>query len=147
MINKCIRRKKPKGMSLLEVMIAFILIGVGSLGLIQLQVYMERQAEHATTSLDALNMIETQLELFKTGSVGTAASNYSFNQIVTDCNAMTKNTAAANIQLTCRASKLASLSNRVSTIQISAYWLDREQTEQTVSVNTMISEYNEFNPN
>ncbi len=140
-------KKLQVGISLLEVMLSFLLIGVGSLGLIQLQVYMERQASYAVISMDALNLAETQLELFRTGGMSSAAGTYTFEQIISGCNGMSKVSAASHIQLSCSANKLNDLSGAVSTVRMSAYWLDREQKEQSVTLETMISQYNEFNPN
>lgn len=38
---------KQKGFNLLEVLISFLLIGVGALGLTKLNVYLERESEYA----------------------------------------------------------------------------------------------------
>uniref|UniRef100_UPI000D450AE6 type IV pilus modification PilV family protein n=1 Tax=Vibrio vulnificus TaxID=672 RepID=UPI000D450AE6 len=49
---------KQKGFSLLEVLISFILIGIGALGLTKLQIYIEREADYASQSIQALRLPE-----------------------------------------------------------------------------------------
>jgi len=49
-------RCKDQGFSLIEVLITFVLIGIGTLGLIKLQAYIEKQADYAIYSVEALNL-------------------------------------------------------------------------------------------
>lgn len=51
-------RNKQSGFSLIEVMISFVLIGVGALGLVKLQAYIEQRADYAMHSIEALNLAE-----------------------------------------------------------------------------------------
>ncbi|EEZ00701.1 type 4 fimbrial biogenesis protein PilV [Vibrio sp. RC586] len=39
-------RNKQRGFSLIEVMISFVLIGIGALGLVKLQAYIEQRADY-----------------------------------------------------------------------------------------------------
>ncbi|MGF1722550.1 prepilin-type N-terminal cleavage/methylation domain-containing protein [Vibrio kyushuensis] len=133
---------KQKGFSLIEVMIAFILIGVASLGLVKLQTYVEARAGHAKTSLTALYVIESQLELFRQRGISSAGASYSLNDVHSECNAMTENGATLDVQLTCESTLI--LSDSVSSISMKAYWSDRYQQDQEVKIVTMLSKYSEF---
>ncbi|MCX8789059.1 type IV pilus modification PilV family protein, partial [Vibrio parahaemolyticus] len=68
---------KQKGFNLLEVLISFLLIGVGALGLTKLNVYLERESEYAIKSIEALRLAENQLEWFRTRGASDALSTIS----------------------------------------------------------------------
>ncbi|EAS42999.1 type IV pilus modification PilV family protein, partial [Photobacterium profundum] len=70
---------KSKGFSLIEVLISFVVLTVGVLGLVKLQTYMEVKSENALHSIDALYLAEEKLELFRTRSqsAGTGTILYS----------------------------------------------------------------------
>ncbi|MDF5463551.1 prepilin-type N-terminal cleavage/methylation domain-containing protein, partial [Vibrio parahaemolyticus] len=77
---------KQKGFNLLEVLISFLLIGVGALGFTKLNVYLERESEYAIKSIEALRLTENQLEWFRTRGASDALSTIStasFAAIVT----------------------------------------------------------------
>ncbi|OIQ26038.1 prepilin-type N-terminal cleavage/methylation domain-containing protein [uncultured Vibrio sp.] len=131
-----------KGFSLIEVMVAFILIGVASLGLIKLQSYVESKADHAKTSLEALYMMESQLEKFRQRGVSSPAYLYTLLDVHGECNAMTENSSALVVQLACESELL--MGDTVSKITVKAYWHDRYQQDKEVKIVTMLSKYSEF---
>ncbi|CAE6888806.1 type IV pilus modification protein PilV [Vibrio sp. B1FLJ16] len=65
---------KTNGFSLLEVLIAFLLLGVGALGLTKLNVYLERESEYAIKSIEALRLADNKLEWFRTRGASAATS-------------------------------------------------------------------------
>lgn len=65
-------RNKQSGFSLIEVMISFVLIGVGALGLVKLQAYIEQRADYAMHSIEALNLAEQKLEWFRSRGASSA---------------------------------------------------------------------------
>jgi type IV pilus assembly protein PilV len=131
-----------KGFSLIEVMIAFVLIGVASLGLIKLHSYVESKAEYATKSLDALSMIEYQLEHFRQRGVSSALHSYTLLDAHQECNDMVTSSSSTSIQLRCESELM--LSESLSYISITAYWYDRYQHDKEVNIVTMLSKYSEF---
>jgi type IV pilus assembly protein PilV len=56
---------KSKGFSLIEVLISFVVLTVGVLGLVKLQTYMEVKSENALITIDALYLAEEKLEYFQ----------------------------------------------------------------------------------
>ncbi|MCV5917522.1 prepilin-type N-terminal cleavage/methylation domain-containing protein, partial [Escherichia coli] len=65
---------KQKGFNLLEVLISFLLIGVGALGLTKLNVYLEQESDYAIESIEALRLAENKLEWFRTRGASDALS-------------------------------------------------------------------------
>ncbi|MEZ8825831.1 prepilin-type N-terminal cleavage/methylation domain-containing protein [Vibrio sp. 10N.261.55.A7] len=133
---------KQKGFSLIEVMIAFILIGVASLGLIKLQSYVESKADNAKSSLEALYMIESQLEKFRQRGAAFSSHNYTLMDVHNECNSMTVGSSTLSIQLTCESE--LTMGDTLSQISFKAYWLDRYQQDKEVKIVTMLSKYSEF---
>ncbi|MGC9403886.1 type IV pilus modification PilV family protein [Vibrio genomosp. F10] len=133
---------KHQGFSLIEVMIAFVLIGISSLGLVKLQTMVESQAEEAKNRLGALYLMETKFEGFRQRGVSSASHSYSFHDVHNECNAMVEKSATSAIQLTCESELL--LTDTVSSIILKAYWLDRFNQKKQLELITMISKYSEF---
>ncbi|KII76874.1 type IV pilus modification PilV family protein [Vibrio renipiscarius] len=133
---------KQRGFSLVEVMVVFMMIGIAATGLIKLQTDVQIKAEYAKTSIQALHLAESQLEHFRQRGGTSITHSYTFSDVHSECNAMNKNTATLPIQLSC--SSTLSLSDALSTINVTAYWLDRQKNEQSIVLKTMISQYSEF---
>ncbi len=134
---------KVQGFSLIEVLITFVLIGVGALGLIKLQAHIEQQADYAITSVEALNIAEQKLEWFRTrgGEVNHSGSQVaSFSEDV-----VSGSEHHGQYTLTWRVSELDAAGS-IKAIEIEASWLDRQASKQAVSLKTMISQYSEFEP-
>ena len=133
---------KQKGFNLVEVMIAFLLIGVASLGLVKLQTYVEIAAGKAKTSLHALHLMESQLEYFRQRGTSSATASYSLDDVHSECNAMIEVISTQDVQLACQSELVLSAS--LSSMEIKAYWHDRYQQDQDVKIVTMLSRYSEF---
>ncbi|PJC86489.1 type IV pilin [Vibrio sp. HA2012] len=58
-----------KGVALMEVLLSAVLLSVGVLGLIKLQVYMDRQLDTTLCRTEALYLAEAKLEFFRSRSV------------------------------------------------------------------------------
>lgn len=127
---------KQKGFSLIEVLIAFIILIVGIMGLIKLQTYMERQADYAENSIKALHLSESQLELFRTRSVSGGDGTIVFGSISSSSSVSGIYTSAWIVT--------DSFSGALKTIDIHTQWYNRWNEPQSVALKTMISQYNEF---
>ncbi|WP_335928236.1 type IV pilus modification PilV family protein [Vibrio parahaemolyticus] len=131
---------KQKGFNLLEVLISFLLIGVGALGLTKLNVYLERESEYAIKSIEALRLAENQLEWFRTRGASDALSTIStasFASIATGSSA----TGAYTVEWVVPS---VTVSGSLKTITITTSWKDRVGQTQSVQLKTMISQYSEF---
>ncbi|MCD1226525.1 type IV pilus modification PilV family protein [Vibrio cholerae] len=134
-------RNKQCGFSLIEVMISFVLIGVGALGLVKLQAYIEQRADFAMHSIEALNLAEQKLEWFRTRGASSAnlaipTANFA-TDIVGGSIYSGRYTLSWEIPTT-------ALSGALKTIHIEASWKDRHGETQSVELKTMISKYSEF---
>ncbi|MDV6252685.1 prepilin-type N-terminal cleavage/methylation domain-containing protein [Vibrio sp. EA2] len=131
---------KQQGFSLLEVLIAFLLLGVGALGLTKLNVYLERESEYAIKSIEALRLAENKLEWFRTrgASAATPAMPIAdFDSIATGSSI----SGAYSLQWQVPP---ATVSGSLKTIIITSSWEDRMGQTQSVKLKTMISRYSEF---
>lgn len=131
---------KQKGFNLLEVLISFLLIGVGALGLTKLNVYLERESEYAIKSIEALRLAENQLEWFRTRGASEAMSTITpanFASIATGSSV----TGSYVVEWEVPA---ATVSGTLKTITITSSWKDRIGETRSVQLKTMISQYSEF---
>ncbi|MBD1555908.1 prepilin-type N-terminal cleavage/methylation domain-containing protein [Vibrio sp. S9_S30] len=131
---------KSQGFSLIEVMIAFLIFGVGVLGLVKLQTFMEHKSEHAIRSLEALYLAESKLEFFRQRSVSGAHGTLIFSRIQSGTEVK-----SGGYTLTWTVTQpTGSLSSALKIITVEGEWKDRMNTSQKVSLKTMLSSYNEF---
>ncbi|MCW8335480.1 type IV pilus modification PilV family protein [Vibrio paucivorans] len=142
MFNKASPSVKQCGYSLVEVMIAFILIGVASLALLKLQAYVEQKSDFATRSIDALNMAEQKLEWFRTRGASSALSSIGVADYTTDI--ITGSDNSDPIYSVSWTLEEESLSGALKTISVEVSWSDRKGTTQNIHLDSMISLYSEF---
>ncbi|KYN25983.1 hypothetical protein ATY35_12785 [Vibrio cidicii] len=131
---------KQKGFTLIEVMISFLLIAFGVLGLAKLQAYMEQKAEFAASSLSALHKAEAKLESFRTRSLNGASSGAGTIKFVD----IVDGADTANGLTWSVTSPSSALSTSVKSIKVVAKWSDRTKIEHSIELETMISKYSEF---
>ncbi|CAB1255422.1 type IV pilus modification PilV family protein [Vibrio cholerae] len=134
-------RNKQCGFSLIEVMISFVLIGVGALGLVKLQAYIEQRADFAMHSIEALNLAEQKLEWFRTRGASSANPAIPTANFATDI--VSGSISSGRYTLSWGVPTTA-LSGALKTIHIQASWKDRHGETQSVELKTMISKYSEF---
>ncbi|ENM5727752.1 TPA: prepilin-type N-terminal cleavage/methylation domain-containing protein [Vibrio mimicus] len=137
-------RNKQRGFSLIEVMISFVLIGVGALGLVKLQAYIEQRADYAMHSIEALNLAEQKLEWFRTRGASSAlptmpAANFDTNIVSGNDVSHPSYTLSWDVS---NASGV--LSSALKNIRIEASWMDRHGETQSIELKTMISKHSEF---
>ncbi|EGR3967042.1 prepilin-type N-terminal cleavage/methylation domain-containing protein [Vibrio cholerae] len=134
-------RNKQCGFSLIEVMISFVLIGVGALGLVKLQAYIEQRADYAMHSIEALNLAEQKLEWFRTRGASSANPAIPTANFATDI--VSGSISSGRYTLSWGVPTTA-LSGALKTIHIEASWKDRHGETQSVELKTMLSKYSEF---
>ncbi|HAS3585153.1 type IV pilus modification PilV family protein [Vibrio cholerae] len=137
-------RNKQCGFSLIEVMISFVLIGVGALGLVKLQAYIEQRVDYAMHSIEALNLAEQKLEWFRTRGASSANPAIPTANFATDI-VSGNDVSHPSYKLSWSVSNASgALSSALKTIHIEASWEDRHGETQSVELKTMISKYSEF---
>ncbi|WP_102402143.1 prepilin-type N-terminal cleavage/methylation domain-containing protein [Vibrio cyclitrophicus] len=132
---------KQKGFSLIEVLISFLLIGVGSLGLIKLQTYVEQKSDFAIHSVEALNLAENKLEWFRTRGASAALSSITPADFATD---IVDGMDHSHFKYQLDWTVTNSLSGALKAVQITSSWEDRFSNNQEIELHTMISKYSEF---
>ena len=131
-----------QGFTLLEVLIALLLIGIASLALIKLQVYTEQRSDFAVKSIEGLNLIENKLEWFRTRGANSSLSSVA----VADFDLISSGSESLPpYQLNWQVSTpSAALSSSLKQITISAHWQDRLGEPQQLTLTTMIARDGEF---
>ncbi|NAW68409.1 prepilin-type N-terminal cleavage/methylation domain-containing protein [Vibrio sp. V27_P1S3P104] len=135
-------RNKQFGFSLIEVMISFVLIGVGALGLVKLQAYIEQRADFAMHSIQALNLAEQKLEWFRTRGALSVSSALTVANYTDDL--VTGEDSSHPIYTLHWDVPSVTLSGSLKTIVIQASWFDRHGQVQQIELKTMLSQYSEF---
>ena len=140
---------KQYGMSLLEVLIAFLLIGIGAMGLVRLQANAESKADFADKSIQALYIAENKLESFTRRGISSASGSYMYSDIASDScvSASTCSTSAPGFQARCEVSPYASLSGALSVVKVEVCWWDRFSEKQAITLTSAISQYSELDSN
>lgn len=147
-----------RGFSLLEVLIAMIVLAIGLVGLMKLQIHMEVKAENALKTLDALHIAEAQMEYYQTrvSNVSGATGLISFSELAEDDPVTSKLkhclspelTVGTVFELDCEvvnaSGGLSALSSALKTIEVKVSWSDRHGVSQAVSLKTVLSKYSEF---
>ncbi|MEZ9566287.1 prepilin-type N-terminal cleavage/methylation domain-containing protein [Vibrio artabrorum] len=143
-----------RGFSLIEVLISFLLIGVASLGLVKLQVYVEQKSEFAIQSIEALHFAERQMEFYRTrvsemsGAVGLIPfsdlnqARYCLNSTNS---APLSGLSGSDYAMTCEVTNADdALSGALKNITVTMTWQDRMNRAQNIRLETMLSKYSEF---
>ena len=130
-----------KGFSLLEVLIAMIVLALGVVGLMKLQTYMEVKSENALTTIDALYLAEEKLEQFQTRSQSAAVGTILYSSIVGGTETLSISGKPADRIVTVVDDTPVVGAKKVT---VTVSWNDRWDTSQQVSLETVISKFNEF---
>jgi len=142
------------GFSLLEVLISFLLVGVAALGMVKLQVYTEQKADYAIQSVEALHFAERQLEYYRTrandvsGAVGLL--DFSELHLADHCLNISNSHPLSGLSgsgyaLSCTVNKAnGALSSALRNITVTVAWQDRMSDPQSITLETMLSKYSEF---
>ncbi len=125
---------------MIEVLVSLLLVSIGGLGLLKLQVFIERQSDYALHSIEALRLAENQLEWFRTRGASDALSTVSSAQFSTiTSGSYTAGNYTLNWQTTAEEG-----SSSLKSVVMTATWQDRLEQTQSVELHTMLSRFNEF---
>jgi type IV pilus assembly protein PilV len=132
---------KQRGFSLVEVLIAMCLVGVGALGLVKMQAYIEQRSDYAYHSIQALGLAEAKLEWFRTRGADSTTSDMPVADFDTDIVAGSDNHPpyVVNWQV-----PTTSMDGNVKTVQVDVDWTDRLGESRRLILTTQISRYSEF---
>ncbi|MCG7489991.1 prepilin-type N-terminal cleavage/methylation domain-containing protein [Vibrio sp. Of14-4] len=118
------------GMSLIEVLIALVIVAVGAIGLVKLQVDVEVKSETANQRLIALNLAESHLERFAANRIWPK-----------DCHLASKCTAPENgyFQVHCTMEAVILDGTQVNKVQVEVCWQERNRHKQSVTLDTLFA--------
>lgn len=137
---------KQQGFSLLEVLISFVLLTVGVIGLVKLQVYFEKKSIYAASSIEALYAAESKLEYFRTRSLNGGNGTIPFDSITSEQVPELINGYNVTWVVVDRLPMLVSGATvtMLKEINVKAEWNDSWNETQDVVLQTMISRHSEF---
>ncbi len=126
-----------RGFSLIEVLVATTLFMVAFTGLVKLQIMMERNAEFALKSIDALYAAKSQMEKFRAHS--EHGSPTTFEQITSQSSPIMLN----GMKLTWSVENHLAVDGitRLKSVTIIAAWDNRWQQSESVSLTGSLSRY------
>ncbi|MCG3884692.1 prepilin-type N-terminal cleavage/methylation domain-containing protein [Photobacterium leiognathi] len=143
-----------KGFSLLESLIALAVLSVGVLGLVKLQIYIDRKADYALNSLEALQLAENKLEFFRTRANVSGGTNtlYFDDPILAEGSYPVEDIVVSGSSYTFKRSwiiedkmKLSGASSAdAKMITVDVQWNDHWGNSSNVALKTLFSRYSEF---
>ncbi len=135
------KKNRQCGFSLIEVLISFLLLGVGVLGLLKMQSTLAVQSEYANRSLIALDLAQSKMHWFRSRSISGGNNTIAFSSIV-DNDEATPDGYHIRWKV---ASGVGSTTHSIKRIRVISSWQDRFGHTQQVELETMLSQYSEFN--
>ncbi|WP_064605703.1 type IV pilus modification PilV family protein [Photobacterium sp. J15] len=129
------------GFSLIEVLISLLVLSVGVLGLVKLQTYMEVKSENALHSIDALYLAEEKLEQFRTRAQSAATGTILYNEIKDEMKSISMAGMSVHREVTVIPDAPVTGAKQVT---VTVSWEDRWDNPQSVTLDTVISKYSEF---
>ncbi|WP_318517619.1 type IV pilus modification PilV family protein [Photobacterium leiognathi] len=143
-----------KGFSLLESLITLAVLSVGVLGLVKLQIYIDRKADYALNSLEALQLAENKLEFFRTRSNVSGGTNtlYFDDPILAEGSYPVEDIVVSGSTYIFKRSwiiedkmKLSGASSAdAKVITVDVQWNDHWGNSSNVALKTLFSRYSEF---
>lgn len=125
---------KQRGLHLIEVLLALLLMSIATTGLLRLQVYIERQSDFAARSRTAMLLAENKLQHWR-------LSHFSEPE---QCALMrsAEEYSAAGVHLKWQV--VNELNDTLKRIQLVASWVDHSGETHSVMLTTMLSCYSEL---
>lgn len=140
---------KHNGFSLLDSLIALVVLSVGVIGLVKLQIYIDRRADFALNSIEALHLAEDKLEFFRASSVNSAGTGtiwFDGPQFNSDDDTASVSGSSYTFNRKWVIEDKLSLSGVAGAklIHVTVDWVDRWNNTSKVELETMVSRYSEF---
>ncbi|WP_234494408.1 type IV pilus modification PilV family protein [Vibrio maritimus] len=130
-----------RGFSLIEVMIAMCLVGVGALGLVKMQTFIEQRSDYAYSSIQALGLAEAKLEWFRTRGANSVDSSMDVADFDAD---IIDGSELRDPYFLTWTVPTVTMDGNVKTVVVNVSWSDRLGQSQNLSLTTQISRFSEF---
>lgn len=117
------------------------LVGVGALGLVKMQTFIEQRSDYAYSSIQALGLAEAKLEWFRTRGANSADSS----MVVADFDAdIIDGSELRDPYFLTWTVPAVTMDGNVKTVVVNVSWSDRLGQSQNLSLTTQISRFSEF---
>ncbi len=142
--SHCRNPVRAGGFSLVEVLIAMLLIAISGLAMMRMQTELTKRAEFAEHSQAALRVMDAKLKWFTSRGASTALSSISVADFASDVQGGQDATHPV-YKLSWSVPTIA-LSGSLKVIEMEAWWQDRHGAQQHISAQTLLSQFSEFEP-
>ncbi|PSW18892.1 prepilin-type cleavage/methylation domain-containing protein [Photobacterium sanctipauli] len=129
------------GFGLIEVLVSLLILAVGVTGIIKTQAYLEVKSSNALNSIEALYLAEEKIEYFRTRGPASVVGTILFTEITNSSEPVYWGNISATRDVT-MVDDHPVVGAKSVTVTVS--WVDRWQQQQGVSLETVISQYSEF---
>jgi type IV pilus modification protein PilV len=136
------RAHLQRGVSLIEALVALVVIAVGMLSLAQVQVQLRANADFSRQRAEAVRLAQEDMEHWRAFSaMATAAGSVAYADIASQASAALV-TANANTPFSLRRDVVSHSDPEYKTMKVTVTWPDRAGATQTVSIESLISRTN-----
>lgn len=136
-VSRHVAVSRAHGFSLIEVMIAFILVSVGVLGLMSWQLFIEQRSDYAQRSEQALDLAEQKLTWFHTRGAQSSLSELAVADFERDV-VSGEEVVGPDYRMLW---SVTALSPVLKSIRIEVIWQDRLGGERSIELSTLLSRY------
>lgn len=133
-----LRTRSQRGFSLLEALIALLVMSFGMLAIAGFQLNVSRNSDLARQRAEAVRLAQDRLEELRAfEQITTQVGRRAYNDIVTQAST---NVTPANSNTTYARTTTVTTAGELKVVTVSVAWADRANDTHTVSLNSVISE-------
>lgn len=142
--SHCRNPLRTGGFSLVEVLIAMLLIAISGLAMMRMQTELTKRAEFAEHSQAALQVMDDKLKWFRSRGASTALSSITVADFARDV--QDGQDLSHPVYKLSWSVPTTAFSGSLKMIEMEAWWQDRHGAQQHISAQTLLSQFGDFEP-
>jgi prepilin-type N-terminal cleavage/methylation domain-containing protein len=140
------RLRAQRGFSLIEAMIALLVMAFGMLALSGMQLSLSRNADVAKQRSEAMRIAQERIEIARSYTSLAASGGIDWTNLVADVAAPATVTANTNATFNVVVTAGGAVTDAARTLQVAVNWTDRANDPQSVSLVTVVSKNDPKDP-
>lgn len=137
---------RQRGFTLVEALIALLVMSFGMLALSGMQLSLSRNADVAKQRIEAMRIAQERIEIARSYTSLTAGAGIDWANLVADVAAPATVTANTNATFNVVVTAGGVVTHAARTLQVAVNWLDRAGAPQSVSLATVVSKNDPKDP-